>query len=211
MTACLVLWEGRNSVKKLGHWWCDIEGDSKTGISPTPTPSSLLPVHLLSGSHCCVLSSWWQGGKGSWPKTADAIRQNKLTSLPVFSLSSSIHSVYTSGMWADKMWCLISLSLSLSLSIYIYICLPLWLTTEMRNFKSIPSYRPKTLGFCFVLFVCFWVFFVFVFVFGDRVSLCSPGCPGTHFVNQAGLKLRNLPASASQVLGLKACTTTAWH
>jgi hypothetical protein len=38
--------------------------------------------------------------------------------------------------------------------------------------------------------------------------LYGPGCPGTHFVDQAGLKLRNLPASASQVLGLKACTTT---
>jgi hypothetical protein len=49
---------------------------------------------------------------------------------------------------------------------------------------------------------------VFVFVFRDRVSLYIPGCPGTHFVNQAGLELRNLPASASRVLGLKACTTT---
>jgi hypothetical protein len=38
----------------------------------------------------------------------------------------------------------------------------------------------------------------------DRVSLCSPSCPGTHFVDQAGLELRNLPASASRVLGLKA-------
>jgi hypothetical protein len=46
------------------------------------------------------------------------------------------------------------------------------------------------------------------FVFRDRVSLCSPGCPGTHSVNKAGLELRNLPASASQVLGLKACATT---
>jgi hypothetical protein len=44
-------------------------------------------------------------------------------------------------------------------------------------------------------------------VFQDRVSLCSPGCPGTHTVDQAGLKLRNSPASGSQVLGLKACTT----
>ncbi|GAB1290241.1 S-adenosyl-L-methionine-dependent tRNA 4-demethylwyosine synthase TYW1 [Apodemus speciosus] len=35
------------------------------------------------------------------------------------------------------------------------------------------------------------------------VSLCSPGCPGTHSVDQAGLELRNPPASASQVLGLK--------
>jgi hypothetical protein len=42
----------------------------------------------------------------------------------------------------------------------------------------------------------------------DRVSLCSLGCPGTHFVDQAGLELSNPPASASQVLGLKACATT---
>ena len=47
------------------------------------------------------------------------------------------------------------------------------------------------------------------FFFRDWVSLYSPGCPGTHFVDQAGLELRNPPASASQVLGLKACTTTA--
>jgi hypothetical protein len=40
-------------------------------------------------------------------------------------------------------------------------------------------------------------------------SLCSPGCPRTHSVDQAGLELRNLPASASQVLGLKSCATTA--
>jgi hypothetical protein len=46
----------------------------------------------------------------------------------------------------------------------------------------------------------------------DRVSLYSPGCPGTHFVDQAGLELRNPPASASRVLGLKACATTpSWE
>jgi hypothetical protein len=50
--------------------------------------------------------------------------------------------------------------------------------------------------------------FFFFLVFRDRVSLCSPGCPGTHSVGQAGLELRNPPASASQVLGLKACTTS---
>jgi hypothetical protein len=38
--------------------------------------------------------------------------------------------------------------------------------------------------------------------------MCSPGCPGTHSVDQAGLEFRNLPASASQVLGLKACATS---
>jgi hypothetical protein len=51
--------------------------------------------------------------------------------------------------------------------------------------------------------------FFFLFVFSRQgVALCSPGCPGTHFVDQAGLELRNLPVSASQVLGLKTCATT---
>ena len=53
------------------------------------------------------------------------------------------------------------------------------------------------------LFVCLFV------CFRDMVSLCSPGCPGIHSVDQAGLELRNPPVSASQVLGLKACATTA--
>jgi hypothetical protein len=53
-------------------------------------------------------------------------------------------------------------------------------------------------------------FFCFVFfVFRDRVSLFNNGCPGTHSVDQAGLELRNPPASASQVLGLKAYATAA--
>jgi hypothetical protein len=53
------------------------------------------------------------------------------------------------------------------------------------------------------------LFFSFLFlVFRDRVSLYSSGCPGTHFVDQAGLQLRNPPASASRVLGLKACGST---
>jgi hypothetical protein len=55
----------------------------------------------------------------------------------------------------------------------------------------------------------FFSCFLFLFLlFRDKVSLCSPGCPGTHSVDQAGLELRNPPASASQVLGLKAYTTT---
>jgi hypothetical protein len=64
-----------------------------------------------------------------------------------------------------------------------------------------PCLEIHSWGFLFVLF-CFGL------VFQDRVSLYSPGCPGTHSVDQAGLKLRNPPASASQMLGLKACTTT---
>jgi hypothetical protein len=61
----------------------------------------------------------------------------------------------------------------------------------------------------FVCFCFFVVFCLFLFLFfWDRVSLCSPGCPGTHSVDQAGLELRTPPASASQVLGLKVCATT---
>ena len=56
--------------------------------------------------------------------------------------------------------------------------------------------------FCFGL-VCFGL--VWFLVFRDRVSLCSPGCPGTHSVDKANLEIRNPPASASQVLGIKAC------
>jgi hypothetical protein len=62
--------------------------------------------------------------------------------------------------------------------------------------------------FSFFLFF-FFVFCLFCFVFQDRVSLYSSGCPGTHSVGQGGLKLRNPPASVSQVLGLKPCATTA--
>jgi hypothetical protein len=43
---------------------------------------------------------------------------------------------------------------------------------------------------------------------GGAHPLYSPGCPGTHFVDQAGLELRNPPASASRGLGLKACAAT---
>jgi hypothetical protein len=50
---------------------------------------------------------------------------------------------------------------------------------------------------------------IFVVIVFETGFLCSPGCPGTHSVDQPGLELRNSPASASQVLGLKACATTA--
>jgi hypothetical protein len=43
------------------------------------------------------------------------------------------------------------------------------------------------------------------------VSLQSLGCPGTHSIDQAGLKLRDPLASASRVLRLKACATTTWQ
>jgi hypothetical protein len=67
--------------------------------------------------------------------------------------------------------------------------------------------KPKcsTIALVIGLILVFGFGFGFGFlVFRGRVSLCSPGCPGTHFVDQAGLELRNLPASTSRVLGLKA-------
>jgi hypothetical protein len=52
------------------------------------------------------------------------------------------------------------------------------------------------------------IIIIIILVFQDRVSLYSSGCPGTHFGDQSGLELRNPPASASRVLGLKTCATT---
>ena len=46
----------------------------------------------------------------------------------------------------------------------------------------------------------FLFFSFFLLVFLDRVSLCSSGCPGTHFVDQTGLELRNPPASPFGIL-----------
>jgi hypothetical protein len=65
------------------------------------------------------------------------------------------------------------------------------------------SGRPVFVFFFVCLFACFFS------RQGDRVSLCSPGCPGTHSVDQAGLKFRNSPASASRVLELKAFANNA--
>jgi hypothetical protein len=66
-------------------------------------------------------------------------------------------------------------------------------------------------GFLLFFFPLIFVFVLFCLflVFKDKVSLCSHGCPRTHSVDQARLQLRTLPASASQVLGLKSCATTA--
>jgi hypothetical protein len=38
-------------------------------------------------------------------------------------------------------------------------------------------------------FFFFGVAIFLLLLFQDRLSLCSPGCPGTHSVNQAGLEL----------------------
>jgi hypothetical protein len=52
--------------------------------------------------------------------------------------------------------------------------------------------------------------FHFCFIKRDRVSLHSSGLSGTLSVDQAGLKLRDPPASVSWVLGLKACSICSY-
>jgi hypothetical protein len=85
-------------------------------------------------------------------------------------------------------------------------------TTEPGPYSSLTLLKVElwlTLSVC--LFVYLFIYFPLLStsVFRDRVSLCSPGCLGTHTVDQVGLKLRSPPASASRVLGLKVCATTA--
>lgn len=61
----------------------------------------------------------------------------------------------------------------------------------------------------FIDFLPFVVVFVFFSFFIDWVSLCRTGYPGTCSVDHNGLKLRELPASAFQILGLRACSSIA--
>jgi hypothetical protein len=61
------------------------------------------------------------------------------------------------------------------------------------------------IGENFYFIICLFVCLFICLEFWNQVSLCSPDCPGAQSVDQAGLKLRDLPASASQELGLKVC------
>jgi hypothetical protein len=75
----------------------------------------------------------------------------------------------------------------------------MWLLgLELRTFG-------RAVGTLFFFLFCFFGFLVF----RDRVSLCSPGCPGIHFVDQAGLELRiHLPCLPSA--GIKGVRHHAW-
>jgi hypothetical protein len=88
------------------------------------------------------------------------------------------------------------------------LCAPteLWYLCRQQRICLLPHPTP----FLFIyLFLFYFILFIYLFWFFETEFLCSPGCPGTHSVDQAGLELRNPPASASQVLGLKARATTA--
>ena len=57
---------------------------------------------------------------------------------------------------------------------------------------------------CVCLFVCLFV--------GERISLCSPGFPGTHSVEQVSSELTEIspPLPSEQMLELEV-SATAWH
>ena len=77
---------------------------------------------------------------------------------------------------------------------------------ELNNFATI-SCSELDFFFSFYFFSFFFFFFFFGFFETGFLCVALAGSPGTHFVDQAGLKLRNPPASASRVLELKACAT----
>ncbi|GAB1287984.1 NAD-dependent protein deacylase sirtuin-5, mitochondrial [Apodemus speciosus] len=67
-----------------------------------------------------------------------------------------------------------------------------------RRAKPSPYTRPLDGGWGWMVVSHFFL----------MVFLYSSGRPGTHSVDQAGLELRNPPASASQSAGIQACATT---
>ena len=78
---------------------------------------------------------------------------------------------------------------------------------KKKNLKILGSFFGSYV-FIFRILGVFCLFVCLIDFFRESVSLCNPGCPGTHSVDQAGFKLRNLPASAHQVLVLKVSATS---
>ena len=86
-----------------------------------------------------------------------------------------------------------------------------WIVTQaiMNDFLPVMDYMivwvcvivPRTQGQRLLYSLSTWNLSedqpLFLSLFGDRVSLRSFGCLGAHSVDQAGLELRDLPASAS--------------
>ena len=112
----------------------------------------------------------------------------------------AISPALVSAFWMKDRWSVLQASWGLEQKhrTFSLCCSLLYLHGYMNPYSLLRCSSPKRSSFVVVFF----------FFFRDRVSLCSPGCPGIHFVDQAGLELRNQPASASQELGLKACATT---
>ena len=84
-----------------------------------------------------------------------------------------------------------------------------FLTVHCSVPGRVPSHlsRVLTLG-CVFTSSCLLLFFVLFCFFRDRVSMYSPGCPGTHSVDQAGLNSETHLPLPPRVLGLQVCATT---
>lgn len=76
---------------------------------------------------------------------------------------------------------------------------------RLYNLQSFKLWEGLTFKVNFFFFLSLFPFFFFFSQ--DRDSLCSPGFPGTHFVEQAVLLFRDGPASASLSVGLKVWAT----
>jgi hypothetical protein len=139
------------------------------------------------------------------------VRPNRVEKQSI--ISSSV--MCSPGHWSgNEVWLSLGLCLKLGVGISrrsLFVCFEAGSRGSQPGLQSTMKLN-MTFEFlfccCCFLFFVFWVFFFFFLVlflvFRDRVSLYSPGCPGTHFVDQAGLEVRTPPASASRVLGLKA-------
>ena len=73
--------------------------------------------------------------------------------------------------------------------------------SQQPGFVAYFSFKSKAYSF-------FLLFFVLFGFFKTRLSLCSPGCPGTCSVDQASLELRDPLASASWNAGSKGTHST---
>ena len=80
--------------------------------------------------------------------------------------------------------------------------------SDHLHHPSLPGRVHYTLCSLIEHVLLYWVFFLFSKT-GFLYSFVA--CPGTCSVYQAGLKLRDLHASASQMLIFKASVTTSWH
>ena len=87
-----------------------------------------------------------------------------------------------------------------SVFVCLYVCMNIFQTQllSLQTFSpdSFPItifHRQETAKLPISLQIPFFCYFVFQ----DKISLCSPDCPGTCSVDQAGLELRDPLASAS--------------
>jgi hypothetical protein len=162
-----------------------------------------------------------QGQDCTWQRTTGflrgCVRQVQscillsMRTLPSPSPSPFFQKTYSLDKLTPDPWSVYMLKTITTLHRHLCVMRGLW-----KCFVVVVSFRSTNdnsgtewMSYCASFFFFFFFFGFWFFETGfHRVSLYSPGCPSTHFVVQAGLELRNPPASAFQVLGLKACAIT---